>query len=371
MRLTSGGWSVLAVGGATLLVARTLQFDQIWMIGVGLVAAVLVAVLAVLRRPDGVTVRCRLEPTELHVGSPAQVVVDVTAGGTRRTPSTLLTSGAQSWRLPSMTPGTTHRLRWSLTTSQRGVMRLPPIEIQRRDLWGLAKRSTVAHPSIEAVVAPRTVALTMAQMGVGALGTVLMHRARQFGVGEFEGLRHYVEGDDLRLVHWKASARSTELLVKQFSLEGARRCTVVIDTTTPCDLTTFETGVSIAASLVESAYQADWTVRLATTGGVDMGGGSAMGALRRTLASVAPQSSLHLPGRDPDQGVGLLVVITPHLENEVWATREQFGDPAMVTLAVTLTGERDSTTIDGSSLHTFAQAWQRLVAAASGGSSEP
>lgn len=363
MRLTSTGWSVLAVGAASLVVARTLQFDQIWMIGAGMVAAVVVAALSVVRRAVGVTLRCRLEPTELQVGTPAQVVVDVAAGSARRTPSVVVTSGERSWRLPSMTAGTTQRLRWSLATAQRGVMTLPPLEIHRRDLLGLAGRSTVAHPPVDVVVAPRTVPLAMAQMGVGALGTVLMHRARQFGVGEFEGLRHYVEGDDLRLVHWKASARSTDLLVKQFSLEGARRCTVVVDTTTPCDPTAFETGISIAASLVEAAYQADWAVRLATSAGADVGGGAGLDGLRRTLAAVTPRSALHLPGRDPDQGVGLLLCITPHLSSEVWGARDQFSDPAMVTMAVALTGAPDSSVIDGSSLDTFAQAWQRLVAA--------
>jgi uncharacterized protein (DUF58 family) len=362
---------MLAVGAATLVVARTLQFDQIWMIGAALVVAVAVAAVAVMRRPNGVMVSCRLQPAALQVGTPAEVVVDIAAGGARRVPTVVVTSGERSWRLASMAPGAQHRLRWSLATSQRGVVMLPAVEIQRRDPLGLARRTSVAYPPIDVVVAPRTVPLAMVQMGVGALGLLLMHRARQFGVGEFEGLRHYVEGDDLRLVHWKASARSTDLLVKQFSLEGARRCTVVVDTATSCDPTAFETGISIAASVVEAAYQADWAVRLATTAGVDVGGGSGLNGLRRTLAGVAPQSSLQLPGRDPDEGVGLLVCITPSLDSELWRRRDQFSDPAMVTMAVSLTGAPDSTVIDGSTLDIFAQAWQRRVAAAPADGSRP
>jgi len=39
----------------------------------------------------------------------------------------------------------------------------------------------------------------------------------------------YVMGDDLRTVHWRASARSDELKVRQHTTEGVRRCIVVLD----------------------------------------------------------------------------------------------------------------------------------------------
>lgn len=363
MRLTRSGVSLLAIGAATLVVARTVQVRQMWMIAASLLVAVVAAMITVARRNDSLVLTRTVEPDDLRVGIDARVVVDLEVTSSRPSPPVVLTSGTTSWRLPPLPPGTTHRFSWTLSTARRGMVSLPPMEVHRADPLGLVRRSRVASSAVDVVVAPRTAPLVMAQMGVGALGSQLTQRARHFGVGEFEGLRHYVEGDDLRLVHWKASARSTELLVKQYSLEGVRRCTVVIDTSTASTEDEFETAVSIAASLVEAACDTDLSMRLATTGGMDLPPTASLVGRRQALAALVPSSAVLLPQRDPADGVGVLICITPTIDSEPWLRRDQFADPAMVTLAASLRGEPGTNVIDGSSLEGFAQAWNRLATA--------
>ena len=357
MRLTRAGWAVLVVAAATLMVARTLQVAHIWMLGVGLLAAVLLAGLMVAALPTSLVVSRRIEPVDLQVGTPAHMVLDIAVTGGRRSPATVLELDGRRWHLPSMRAGSHDEVRLDVSTQRRGLVPLSPVWLHRNDPWDLVRRSRAVCPSRELVIAPRTVPLDMPRPGVGAVGTLLAQRARQFGVSEFEGLRHYVEGDDLRLVHWKASARSTELLVKEFSLEGARRCTVVLDTSTRQSVDEFELAVSTAASIALAAHRGDLALRLVTTGGVDLTPGTRPEAFLRALALVAPGTGFTLPRRDPSEGLGLVVCVTPDVTTDLWRARDQFTDPLLVNLAVVQRPGRGAGAIQAASLEQLTSTW--------------
>ena len=73
----------------------------------------------------------------------------------------------------------------------------------------------------------------MPSLGQGVLGRHLLALAQRLGPGEFHSLRDYVDGDEPRTIHWRASARSETLKVRQHSVEGLRRCIVVLDQHVP------------------------------------------------------------------------------------------------------------------------------------------
>ena len=145
----------------------------------------------------------------------------------------------------------------------------------RSDLLGLARSVDVVAGVDEILVAPRAFELPMPELGDGILGRHLLVQSVRLGPGEFHSLREYVPGDEPRTIHWRASARSDDLKVRQYSAEGLRRCTVVLDQQVPSGAAhdeAFERAVVAAASLVHSSDQHGLQTRFATTAGVDLRG---------------------------------------------------------------------------------------------------
>ncbi|HEV2885010.1 MAG TPA: DUF58 domain-containing protein [Pyrinomonadaceae bacterium] len=119
------------------------------------------------------------------------------------------------------------------------------------------------------------------------------------GVGQdLFSLRDYQPQDDLRHIDWKATARSRNLTVREFTAEDERRITIVFDTTSREGdsenfLERFESGVVQAASLWKHFIEERAEVRLML--GRDLGPyGSGLKHLYqglRRLALVSPGSS--------------------------------------------------------------------------------
>jgi len=118
------------------------------------------------------------------------------------------------------------------------------------------------------------------------------------GIGQdLFSLRNYQPKDDLRHIDWKATARSRNLTVREFTAEDERRITIVLDTRDTLDSEAegfsqrFEAGVIQAASLLKHFIDERAEVRLML--GNELGPyGSGLKHLYqclRRLAVVAPQ----------------------------------------------------------------------------------
>lgn len=89
------------------------------------------------------------------------------------------------------------------------------------------------------------------------------------GIGQdLFSLRNYQPKDDLRHIDWKATARTRNLTVREFTAEDERRITIVLDTREMLDSDAekvsqrFETGVIQAASLLKHFIDERAEVRL-------------------------------------------------------------------------------------------------------------
>ena len=97
---------------------------------------------------------------------------------------------------------------------------------------------------------------------------IVLKKARE---GDFLGLRDYRVGDDLRLIHWKSSAKCSNLVVREFQTDEADHVVLVLDRVLPHDTAgngqdIFETAVSIAATMILELDRKGFQTRLITQG---------------------------------------------------------------------------------------------------------
>ena len=87
----------------------------------------------------------------------------------------------------------------------------------------------------------------------------------KFGRGDtLAMIREFRYGDDWRRIHWKASAKTAKLMVKEYAGEELQNLTVILDNLSPPDPALFEKAISFAASVSDRFLQEGFLVRLLT-----------------------------------------------------------------------------------------------------------
>lgn len=107
------------------------------------------------------------------------------------------------------------RLALPVRTRRRGWLRLGPVVIATRYPLGLFRAWSVLDTEQAVVVYPRPEGSVHLPQGNG--GSTSDGPAGGPGNDDYAGLRNYQRGDSMRLIHWKAAARSEALPVKEFS----------------------------------------------------------------------------------------------------------------------------------------------------------
>ena len=376
--LTRQGASSLVVGVIAIVVGRVFGVVELFIIGAAFAAAVVLALVFVHVRRPNISASRWVHPTVLVAGDSGRVDLRLEHHGSvrstgfelaERVSRTNVTDHVARLSIAPLPSGTRSSAGYQVPTATRGLIRLGPLVVETRDPLGLA-RSTKTIADIDTVtVAPKTFLLDMPVLGQGALGRQLVVQARRLGPGEFHGLRTYVDGDEPRSIDWKASARSEDLLVKEYTVEGVRRCTVVFDADPSAYLHDdgFERGITASASLVHSAEQAGLTTRFITAGGIDLRGPETGANTLRVLARIEPNGSeLGRLDRDPGEGLGLMILVTGSHHSGGWRAIQAIVDPTLTVIGVT-TDEQSKASI-GVSCRTedeFVNSWRALNGASS------
>jgi len=341
--------------------------------GAALAAAfVLAVVLVVVRRPR-VDVHRWIRPSVLTAGDVGRVEVLVQQLGISRAPSFELVEPVGHDRTARMTVAPLRRdaevsAGYRIPTERRGVLTIGPLRAVRHDVLGLARSVSVVAGIDEVLVSPRAHLLEMPSLGQGVLGRHLLALAQRLGPGDFHSLRDYVDGDEPRTIHWRASARSEQLKVRQHSVEGLRRCLVLLDQHVPPGAEgdeAFERAVTAAASIVHSADRAGLQTRFVTTEGADLRGPDVAPQTLHLLARITTSERELVPvKRDPGEGLGLVVVMTTSASSGAWTSLERVGDPTLTTIGV-FTMDRPlrsgALTIDARSDTAFLDSWELLA----------
>ena len=149
-------------------------------------------------------------------------------------------------------------LDWSFAPARRGRLRLELAGVGSLFPFGFLRKYVGTELRADVIVWPSAVEYRrFAVSGARRIGGG-EQRARVGGGGDLLALRRYAEGDSHRLIHWKASARTQQLLVRQFTAESSQGYTVWLRTDAERwpRAEQFEVLVSFAATLVEDLFRA-------------------------------------------------------------------------------------------------------------------
>ncbi len=183
------------------------------------------------------------------------------------------------WRLVTgvlraSSPYSRERLRWTTSVSgrqrikwvhrveckARGEYRLGPVRLRSGDIFGLYPREAVLPCFEQLLVYPRIIPVDKLNLPMKQLvGERSAPRSIYEDSSRTMGTRDYHHGDPLKRIHWKASARCSQLRTRQYESTTDLSLLLILDVQSFCqqegeDVEAFELAVSTAASL---AYEAD------------------------------------------------------------------------------------------------------------------
>ena len=375
LALTRQGIVVVVVGVLAVLIGRVFGIIELYVIGAGFIAVAAVAVVYVAVRRPRIEADRWIHPAVLVAGETGHVDIRLHHRGSVTTAPfvleepvvrTMTEDHVARLPVPSLRGGSLSSSGYRVPTTTRGVVALGPLQLIVSDVLGVARSTSMVAGTDEIVVAPRTLPIGMPELGRGRLGRALLESSRRLGPGDFHGLREYAAGDEPRSIHWRASARTDDLMVKEFTVEGLHRCTVVFDPAPSVHGSNerFEQGVTAAASVVSASMRAGLNTRFVTAGGIDLRGPEVVHTTQRVLARIEP-SDAPLPSIDNDMadGLVLVVVVTGSSAAASWRTTQAIADPTITRVLVTTADEATSAPlgVPARSEDEFVTAWQTLI----------
>ena len=252
--ISGRGVMVLGLALAGLVLGAAMVWTEL--LALGLAATVLLLLALPFTVGSGRhRVEVDLSASRVVVGDPAWAHIRVTnptthalAGATVEMP---VGREVAVFGVPRLSAGAGVGEELPLPTARRSVLELGPARTVRGDPVGLFRRVQQWGGQQTFYVHPRTIPLDRVTTGVlRDLDGVVANQLATDDVA-FHALRPYVRGDDRRAVHWRSTARTGTLMVRQY--EETRRWHLAIGLSTAAgdyaDGEEFETAVSVAGSL--------------------------------------------------------------------------------------------------------------------------
>lgn len=285
----------LAVAGlAVFLFFAATNLQAGWMFAID---ALLVGILAAGWASAAWSVRglalTRTVQPEIHEGDPVAVTVDIRA---RRLPRFFLEVvdegaglAAASFSVPVVWPGHPVRVRYVTTAVRRGVHTGGAATVVSAGLTGWFRAGRVIGVPSTVTVLPRIWRLRRFRVPTRSSGEFAAVRPARAGL-EVSGVRHYREGDSLRHVHWRSTARRGRLVVREYEQDIDEAAVLLFDARSSNN---FEDLVRAAASVADALAGTGRAVRVAgSINGTPAEAGPSRGAVLHWLAAIGEDGAV-------------------------------------------------------------------------------
>lgn len=248
------GWIVLGGAAVSLLLLLLLGWAEFAFLGATLFAAFLIAVGFVFGRST-YDVAIELNPRRVVAGDRALGRMVVRNSGSKPVLPTRMElpvgAGVAEFMVPRLAAGEESEELFAVPTARRALILAGPALSVRGDQLGLLRRTTEWTEQVELFVHPKTTRLAATARGLvrdleGQTTKVITDSDLAF-----HALRTYEPGDDIRNVHWRTSARTGQLMVRQYQETRRSQLLLVFDAERShfADDDEFELGVSVLASI--------------------------------------------------------------------------------------------------------------------------
>ncbi|MBF8194613.1 DUF58 domain-containing protein [Nonomuraea sp. K274] len=270
--ITRAGWGLVAASALLYALGAPFGYAQSAVLAVAGVAAVGVSALWTLRGAR-LDVRREVTPVKVARGEPAVALLHVRNTGRWALSGLVARDTCRGTtvavELPPLARRTSRTVSYRLPTRRRGETPVGPLLLDRGDPFGLARRSIAYGRPTLLLVRPRTVPLPSPHAGRRRHLDGLASRSAPNGAAGFNGLRDYVIGDDLRHIHWRSTARTGVLMVKELTDVNLPDTVAVLDNRHSSyeGDDEFELAVDVAASVACSVARERFPVRLFTGSG--------------------------------------------------------------------------------------------------------
>ncbi len=273
--LTTRGRCLVAGGIAAMICAVVLDERDLLRVGIFAVALPLFAVAVTALRRIQIGAVHRVTSERLRPGTRGEVVLVITNSGMTRTPSMEISEApvpgltiGMRYLIAPIRGGESARVIYPITATRRGRFTLGPPHLRIGDPFDLWEDNRNLDSRTEVLVVPSIVSLTgmpsssgarSAASGRAVVGTI--------GGDPDIGVREYRNGDDIRTIHWRASARHDDLMVRLEEPVSHGGATIVLDHRAAAHRgsgaeSSLETAVVLAASISLHLLDSDHQVKL-------------------------------------------------------------------------------------------------------------
>jgi uncharacterized protein (DUF58 family) len=284
--LTQRGWGFVLAGATALLAAQILGRRDLLYVGVFLACLPVLSVLMLRLIKPRFTIERTFAPQTMETGSTTTVSLAVTSNGSPGPPVVMEEQvpsrfgRAPQFTYPSRNP--TRRgvslYEYRLRSFARGLFDIGPVAAEFTDPFGLGTSRHLLGGTSALVVTPAPLELIPSTLS-GARGTDGPAATRRQANPSDDDVmtREYRHGDSMRRVHWAATARHNELMVRQEESVTTPEATLLMDqrsssfsygfnavftadhngpgaTTVPAFEWAVTAAVSISAHLLERSY---------------------------------------------------------------------------------------------------------------------
>ncbi|MGE3191851.1 MAG: DUF58 domain-containing protein [Microbacteriaceae bacterium] len=240
-RLTARGVVTLGIGILSLIAGYSAGRREVLVVGGMAVLLVVIGAIVVRTRKPRFEIIRLFSPPVVSAGGTTRVTVRVrNVGSSASTP--LLWNDAIPWTQP-MTPhelpaipigSASKRVKavdYELHPQRRGLYPIGPFVVEYEDPFGMVNAVRRVGEADRLIVVPDVVELPLGGPALAdGEGTAQLVQRRVTGNDDDLTTREYRPGDALRRVHWRASARHGELMVRQEEHRSHPDARIVVDT---------------------------------------------------------------------------------------------------------------------------------------------